>query len=298
MRYRGALRPTLIAMNATDQLFRLLLRIPRVRHLTWRLARKAYTAARGEYANTPSTNGEYWLLGQVLAHGRPGQRLLDIGAKLGAWSVEARRLGALDRGCVLHAFEPTSATRELLTANVGAFARVHADALSEREGRATLYSSGAAAGSNSLTPTPGTHAEDVTVTTIDAFLAREGSPDVLFAKIDTEGFDALVLRGARAVLARGGVEVVQFEYNHRWLANRVALRDVFELLDGLPYRLGKLVGERIEFYDAWHYELDRFIETNFVLVKCGSPIERLGVAMRFDASNTAMALDARGARGR
>jgi len=36
-----------------------------------------------------------------------------------------------------------------------------------------------------------------------------------------------------------------------------------------------------------HFELDRFIETNFVLVKRGSDVESLGVGMQFDAWNTA-----------
>ncbi|MBM4359922.1 MAG: FkbM family methyltransferase [Deltaproteobacteria bacterium] len=264
------------------------MRSPRLRRLTWRVGRRIYTEARGEVVNVPATNGEHQILAKALDHARAGQRLLDIGAKLVAWTVEARRLGAVDRGCRLHPFEPTSATRALLTVNVGDFAHVHAEAVSDAEGRATLYSSGAAAGSNSLTPAVGSVPEEVAVTTIDAFLAREGDPPVLFVKIDTEGFDALVLRGAQRTLARAAVEVVQFEYNQCRIANRLALRDVFELLETIPYRLGKLVGERLEFYDAWHYELDRFVETNFVLVKRGGPLERLGVAMRFDESNTAV----------
>ena len=55
-------------------------------------------------------------------------------------------------------------------------------------------------------------------------------------KIDTEGHDLTVLRGARAMLAEHRIAVVQFEYNHRWVFARAFLRDAFEFLADLGYR--------------------------------------------------------------
>lgn len=104
-------------------------------------------------------------------------------------------------------------------------------------------------------------------------------------KIDTEGFDLLVLRGAEQTLHDGRIEIVQFEYNWRWLPNHVCLRDVFALIADKPYRLGKLCGNTIEFYDQWHFELDRFFENNYVLIRNDSNLRMLGSAVRFDESN-------------
>ena len=116
------------------------------------------------------------------------------------------------------------------------------------------------------------------VGTLDEFFQREKIESVAMIKIDTEGFDSLVLRGAAACLARGAVEVVQFEYNWRWLLNHTCLRDVFELVRDTPYRLGKLTGRSVDYYDEWHPELDRFFETNCALVReeqlfvCAGPV--------------------------
>ncbi len=104
-------------------------------------------------------------------------------------------------------------------------------------------------------------------------------------KIDTEGFDLLVLRGAEESLHDGRIEVVQFEYNWRWLLNHASLHDVFDLISNKPYRLGKLVGETIEFYDQWHFELDRFFENNYVLIRNNSDLCLLASTVQFDRSN-------------
>jgi len=120
---------------------------------------------------------------------------------------------------------------------------------------------------------------------LDTFLVDERINAVKMAKIDTEGFDFLVLKGAEQALTLGAFEIVQFEYNWRWLLNQTSLRDVFHLISGKPYRLGKLMGESIEFYDDWHFELDRYFENNYVLVRRDSPVMELGRAACFDQSN-------------
>src|SRR5205814_1103726 len=86
-------------------------------------------------------------------------------------------------------------------------------------------------------------------------------------KIDTEGNDLEVLHGAKGLLQAGGIEMLQFEYNHRWITARRFLLDVFELLTPLGYRLGKVTGSGIEFYAKWDFELESFREGNYLAVK-------------------------------
>lgn len=64
----------------------------------------------------------------------------------------------------------------------------------------------------------------------------------------------------------------------------------FALIKDMPYRLGKLSHGSIEFYDEWHFELDRFFENNYVLVRKGFSLERLGQTVYFDASNCPVAV--------
>ena len=86
--------------------------------------------------------------------------------------------------------------------------------------------------------------EKIQVTTLDQFLMDQMIDHVNFLKIDTEGFDALVIIGALESIESGKIDLIQFEYNWRWLLNSQSLRNVFQVIHGLPYQLGKLVGKR------------------------------------------------------
>ena len=93
----------------------------------------------------------------------------------------------------------------------------------------------------------------VPATTVDAFLRYlrsdeavadvgglpAGSPpaEVLFMKVDVEGADYAVLRGARAALASGRVQALQFESNFKWekMVGAKTLVDGVRFLEQLGY---------------------------------------------------------------
>jgi hypothetical protein len=152
-----------------------------------------------------------------------------------------------------------------------------------------FFSSGEGAGTNSLSSVFGASNEIVRVTTIDQFLESRALEAVSMIKIDAEGFDCLVLGGARRTLTTGTAEVIQFEYNWRWLVNNRSLRDVFELIAGTPYSLNKLLPASLECYSQWHPELDRFFEANYALIRTDSALNRLAAVVRFNNSNVPVA---------
>ena len=262
-----------------------------LRKTAWRLGRKLYCWGRGEVANSPDSNGEYWLLNHFIDAVADAAVLLDVGANKGEWSLHALAgASAAGKTIQLHAFEPSAATREILQRNLSPYrgVEVQALALSSTEGQANFFTNGIGSGTNSLSPISGTDTERVQLSTVDGFIRQRGIESIGMMKVDTEGFDLEVLKGAASSLARGAIELVQFEYNWRWLLNKASLREVFGLIEAKPYRLGKLIGKSIVFYDEWHFELDRFFENNYVLVRSGSAIERLGRTARFDQSNVAV----------
>ena len=260
------------------------------RRLAWRSGRRLYCWARGDPRNDPANNGEYWLLEQVLCGSARDLTLLDVGANVGDWTIRALTLASV-RGKRIHgyAFEPCTSTREILEHRLkdASDVEICAFALSSAEGEADFFSSGPGIGTNSLGPISGTCVERVRLTTIDKFLERNEINRVDLLKIDAEGFDCSVLEGAARSLVDGKIDVVQFEYNWRWVVNKASLHRVFTLIQGMPYRLGKLVGPRIVFFDVWHFELERFFENNYVLIRHGSAVENLGCEMEFDSSNSA-----------
>ena len=244
--------------------------------------------ARCDPRNTPATNGEYWLVGKVVDAVGNDALFMDIGANKGDWTrkvlSDAKRRGLSVR---VKAFEPSSETRALLSDEFGENPSVEiiGTALSAASGSAEFFSNRTGSGTNSLHSISGDRRETVSISTVDEFLGANDIDHVSFAKIDVEGFDALVLLGAQRSLAKGTIDLIQFEYNWRWILNSQSLRNVFQMIENTPYRLGKLVGDGMLVFDRWHFEMDRFFEGNYVLIRSGGPFESIGTEARYDASN-------------
>lgn len=259
-----------------------------LRKAAWSLGRRLYCWARGDLPNDPRTNGEYWLLDQVMREGEADLALFDVGANRGDWTWHATQIASrLGRRASVTAFEPCRDTRAMLQARIAGLngVRVSGLALSSKSGTADFFSGGAGVGTNSLSSISGSDRETVELATVDEIAARHGISDLSMIKIDTEGFDFDVLAGAEGMLAAGKVELVQFEYNWRWLPNHRSLRDVFDFVSGKPYLVGKLNGPSIEIYEAWHFEMDRYFENNYLLIRKDSKLVQLGRKFSFDRSN-------------
>jgi FkbM family methyltransferase len=236
-----------------------------------RTARYVLLRARLDYPNDMTSNGESALQRWALGAAPDGElHVADVGANVGRWSrslLAAASAAGRAADVRLHAFEPEpGAYARLQRALDGAPAMLSAVALSDRPGTSAFHTVAPAAGTNSLHLAPGTTATAGTVSTItlDSYAARSGVPRFALVKIDTEGHDLTVLRGARMMLAEHRIAVVQFEYNHRWVFARAFLRDAFDFLTGLDYRIGKLTPKGVEFYPGWEPDLETFVEGNYV----------------------------------
>lgn len=236
-----------------------------------RAARFVLYRARLDVPNDLRHNGEALLQHALLRYVPTEPVVFDIGANLGEWTAsllrEARRAGV--RKPLVHAFEPSKYSCDRLATRLQGHGVVVSHlALSDEVGQATLHIRHPGAGVNSLHPswaptaTEGT--ESVRLTTVDRYCEEHGLDEVHLIKIDTEGHDLAVLRGARGMLTGHRVTAVQFEYNHRWVLARAYLRDAFAELQPLGYRLGKLTPRGVEFYEEWDPELETYVEGNYV----------------------------------
>ena len=260
----------------------------------WRAGRWLYCYARGDLPNRPDTNGEYWLLGEFVRLSKGSLVLFDVGANKGDWTLQALEIATRRNSRIsVYAFEPCSGTRALLTQRISSYGGVSisGNALSSSEGEVCFYSNENGAGTNSLSEISGNQRELVKVTTLDLLLSKYGIGAIDMLKVDTEGFDFEVLKGGECALKAGLIELVQFEYNWRWLINHVALRDVIEFIKDKPYRLGKLMGDAIEIFDEWHFEMDRYFESNYVLIRSDSRILDIANIVKFDKNNCARRVD-------
>lgn len=136
---------------------------------------------------------------------KPHTVMLDIGAYVGQFSLVASRLVS---DVSIFAFEPTPSVFEQLQRNVelnGCQNVVCLNvALSDRPGKANLYTYPESADQNSLRRlnTASTASVEISVETVDCFVKRRKLARLDTIKIDVEGNELAVLRGARESLLR------------------------------------------------------------------------------------------------
>ena len=237
-----------------------------------RTARYVLSRARLDYPNDLSTNGELALQRWMLRFSKAGEiHVADVGANIGRWSesmLAAASKAGRETDLRLHAFEPDSrAFARLAEALDDRPASLSKTALSDRQGTSLFYVVAPAAGTNSLYSVAEANPvalENVVTTTLDSYAEQSGVARFALVKIDAEGHDLAVLRGARTLLAEHRIAVAQFEYNHRWILGRFYLRDAFEFLLALGYRVGKVTPRGVEFYPGWDADLETFVEGNYL----------------------------------
>jgi FkbM family methyltransferase len=169
---------------------------------------------------------------------QPGMRVVDIGANLGYYTVLfGQRVG--EHGRVL-AFEPDPFNRDLLERSVrdnGLDSRVTIEraAVTDLVGTCTLHIDSNYRGLHSLSSrnrlSSGEAAIDVPAVTLDAALADFGEPD--FIKIDAQGAEGAILRGASKTLGSARLSRVMLELWPFGLANCGSSTDeVLRALEG------------------------------------------------------------------
>ena len=78
----------------------------------------------------------------------------------------------------------------------------------------------------------------VSITTLDQYAAVQGIDRIHLLKIDTEGHELEVLKGATRLLAAGKIDLLHLEFNEMNVVSRVFFRDIAKALsDYVPYRL-------------------------------------------------------------
>jgi len=154
---------------------------------------------------------------------------VDVGANLGGYARLVHDcFGARSK---IWCFEPAPETYRQLVENTAGLANVRCYdvALSDANAESVLYLDHRGTQFSSLTPMAGTKPQAVRTARLDDVAEREGIHRIDLLKIDVEGHEMAVLRGASRLLASGAIARVQFEYgeNNALLGTRI--RDFYDL---------------------------------------------------------------------
>jgi len=177
---------------------------------------------------------------------KPGMTFVDVGANVGYFSLMAASLVGVE-GTVV-AFEPSPYAFDRLARTIedNQLTQVRAiqAALGDSSGTLQIF----------VPKLPGNHTPtmvandggnpiNVATHTLDEFLGDCGIDRIDLMKIDVEGFEPNVLRGAKSYLENGKINAILIEFNRLWLeANNSSpaqlYQDIisygYELADGRP----------------------------------------------------------------
>jgi FkbM family methyltransferase len=252
------------------------------KRLQWLFEGCLELAVRGMNLDSPSdafVNGERALLQRLVYANRDLEKrwtLVDAGANVGEWSATASEV--LERAEIDHviwAFEPGREPYAQLverTAELPAI-RPQRVALGSEQGEAVLRYDRPGSGLASLYARRGValdREERIEITTLDAFRERHGIGDIDFLKLDVEGHELAVLRGAADTLAEGQVSAVQFEFGGTHIDSRTFFRDLYDAL-GSEFEISRILRDGLRPLGAWSERLEIFRLGNYVAQRHSSP---------------------------
>ena len=213
-------------------------------------------------------NGEAEFLGQQMKAARLPYTVFDVGANRGMWSREVVRLNPQ---VTLHGFEPDSSAYQALCSIQWpeTFRFINSAVGGERANRA-FHVFGSASVHNSLYPNaehPLESIREVAVETLDDYCGGNGIERIDYLKIDVEGNELEVLRGATGLLGSDRIGLIQLEYGDKWIDARCLLKDLYDLASPYGLRLFKLVprGKLLAMPGHYDYGLEDFRHSTVIL---------------------------------
>lgn len=193
-----------------------------------------------------AASGEAYFLRRQLSH-IPSPVVVDVGANEGSY---ARNALAIAPSARIIAFEPHPRSYERLKASLGAHpnVRLHNVACSDSAGHMELFDYRAQDGSShastyravieQLHNAPSV-SHKVPAGKLDEILKAEGVQKIRLLKIDAEGHEMRVLRGAERYVRAGAIDCIQLEFNEMNVFSRVFFKDIHDFL--ADYRLYRLL---------------------------------------------------------
>lgn len=229
--------------------------------------------------SSPKSSGEIAVLEFVREKlRREGTKLcaFDVGANCGQFL--SALLSVIPEGHIsVHAFEPGKTAFTNLEALHGRCLAVQLNriGLSDGERASELFFDVTGSGMSSTLQRDVRHLgvtfsqrEAITLTTFDAYLAARSIPKVDFLKMDVEGAELSVLKGAEQAFAAGRVRSVLFEFGGCNIDSRTYFRDFYYFF----HRFAKARIFRVtpsgflQPIDCYREQLEQFITTNFFVL--------------------------------
>ena len=211
-------------------------------------------------------NGEAEFLKNTIPPNDSDYIVFDVGANAGEW---ANRVLEINPNIKIHCFEPTDTIFQQLQENVPPNVICNKLALGSQSGIQDFYHYESGGVHNSFflhSDLLLASKERVTVETLDDYCRDSGISQINYLKIDVEGAELEVMRGAEELLSHQKIQIIQFEYGSKWIDARFFLKDAYEFARQLDYKVWKLIpGGRLRSIPRYDYRIERFRHSTYIL---------------------------------
>ena len=214
--------------------------------------------------------------------------LFDVGANVGDYTKMA--ISHMPRGSKydIHCFEPLPDAANYLREQFAEQKHIFINeiALGVEEGVAPLYMDSRFSRLASLTRRDlncygirhDSFVLDVSILTIDQYALSNNIASIDLLKIDVEGHELDVLKGAEKLIDHGAIKLVQFEFGGCNIDTRTFFKDIYNFLIKKGYNIYRILPNSSLFALPYYRDCDeRFKTTNFLAIRNDIDISKTGV---------------------
>ncbi|HVZ95250.1 MAG TPA: FkbM family methyltransferase [Chitinophagaceae bacterium] len=197
--------------------------------------------------------------------------VFDVGANEGHYALllqDAFR----DHEPAIYAFEPIKRSFSTLVQNTAMATGVHPVncGLGAREETATIFANYEGSGATTFYRdailgyrSNKNFSEEIQLTTLDLFCEKNAIDNIGFLKIDVEGHELPVLRGANNLVGAGKIKFIQFEFGPFHVYSRTFFKDFWDLLSP-AYTLYRVIRDGLFKIEKYSESLEIFRTANFL----------------------------------
>lgn len=217
-------------------------------------------------------SGELWVVNTIIKDSAQRSPIIfDVGANVGEYSslilsrVPAARL---------YCFEPAQTTFKKLLNNLRQQqqAKLFNFGFGDREEIITLYSDAEASGLASVyrrrldhRNITMNHQEEIHLKTLDGFCESQQITHIDLLKLDVEGHELKVLKGAQNLINSNAIDFIQFEFGGTDIDSRTFFQDFFYLLNP-RYKIHRVLKDGLAPIEVYSESLEVFGYTNYLAI--------------------------------